>query len=336
MFKSRVNQPSRLFVNSNDDLSNPNSVGFNSFSASLQTPVLAATKLQLLRATIPNALQNIPDYCLTFWYYQLSTATTAPADGFLFCVRLYPSYYVPPSGYTKYTKNRTFSGPNDFVSALNAAASTGGDEVANNPYWGENQVSFAYNSTTNQITMTGLSSGKFYAIAGWNDSFVQAAQRQGTVIQNSFNGPDPPQPFALGYTLNLRVGYTLSGNALASQTNAGNPLYANLTNTAFAQNVGIPPDSYPNLVYTGSVYLYSDVVAGSSLGSGKQHNLLAVIPNNTAQLGVIQYVAATLTWLTKIPDTIYEVNIQMFDDANQPFVLPDSAVVNVELGFGYD
>jgi hypothetical protein len=90
------------------------------------------------------------------------------------------------------------------------------------------------------------------------------------------------------------------------------------------------------LVYTGSVYLYSDIVAGSSIGSGAQHDLLAVIPNNTAPLGVIQYVAATLTWLTKVPDTVYEINIRMFDDANQPFNLGDNAVVNVELGIGYD
>jgi hypothetical protein len=48
------------------------------------------------------------------------------------------------------------------------------------------------------------------------------------------------------------------------------------------------------------------------------HNLLAVIPNNAVQLGVVEYVAATLTWLDKIPDTIYEVKIITLDENNQP------------------
>jgi hypothetical protein len=339
MFKSRVNQPSRAFVNSNDDVSNQGSIGFNSFRCTLQTPILNSTKVQLLRATIPNAQINIPDYCLTFWYYNLTAGSPNPSDSTLRCVRLYPSTYVPPSGFTNYTKNRYVTDPADLVTLLNAAAASTGDSATYNSYFTGGDVSFAYNSTTKQITMTGLTSGSSYAIAGWNDPFVRAAMLRTTgkqILLHSFNGSDTYQQWIVGYTLNLRVGYAMSGTSLAPQNTVGNPLYANLTNTTFAQNAGIPPDAYPNLVYTGSVYLYSDIVAGSSIGSGSQHDLLAVIPNNTAQFGVIQYVAATLTWLTKVPDTVYEINIRMFDDANQPFTLADNAVVNVELGIGYD
>jgi hypothetical protein len=83
------------------------------------------------------------------------------------------------------------------------------------------------------------------------------------------------------------------------------------------------------------VYIYADITSGSGLGSGKQHNLLAVIPNNAAPLGVIQYVAATLTWLTKVPSNIYEILLDLRDDANQALPLPDNAQVNVELAFSY-
>lgn len=341
MFKSRVNQPSRAFVNSNDDITNVNSVGFNSWRIALQTPILNSTKVQLLRTTIPNVAVNIPDYMLTFWYYRLPSATTQPTDLYLRCIRLYPSNYVPPSGFTAYTKNRLVSDPADLCTLLNAASTTAGESSTYNSYFATGDVSFAYNSTTKQITMTGLTGTNYYAIAGYNDPIVQTAMSgggaQGTVTMNPFNGTAILQPYVLGYTMNLRLGYSMSGIAISNlNSGGGNPKYANLTNTTFVTNSGIPPDGYPNLVYTGSVYLYSDIVAGSSIGSGAQHDLLAVIPNNTAPLGVIQYVAATLTWLTKVPDTVYEINIRMFDDANQPFVLGDNAVVNVELGIGYD
>lgn len=340
MFKSRVNQPSRLFVNSDDDVSNPRSYGFNSFSINLQTPVLNASKLQLVRTTIPNALQNIPNYQLQFWYYRLPTATTTPSDTYLRCVRLYPSDYVAPNGYTNFTRNRYVTDPSELVTLLNAAATTSGDDNSYNPYWTTGDVVFSYSTTTKQISVTGQGSGVFYAIAGYNDPLVLTAQAgngaTGTIRLNSFNGSDLIQPTVPQFTLNLRCGYAMSGQSIAAQNNTGNPQYANLTNTAFANGVAILADSYPNLVYTGSVFLYSDIVAGSSMGSGNQHNLLAVIPNNVPQLGVINYVAATLTWLNRIPDTIYQINVQMFDDANQPYILPDSAIVNVELGIGYD
>jgi hypothetical protein len=34
-------------------------------------------------------------------------------------------------------------------------------------------------------------------------------------------------------------------------------------------------------------------------------------------------------------DTLYDLRISMYDDNNQPYVLPDNAVVNVELGVSY-
>lgn len=347
-YKSYVNQPTRAFISSNDDTNQTNTAGFNSFQARFLTPINNATRAQLLRATIPNAAVNTPDYALMFWYYRLPTATTVPTDAYLRCVRLYPSSFVPFSGYTTYSKNRFFTDPSDLVSALNVAAATGGDNNTLNPYWTAGDISFAYNSTSKQITFTGTGSGVYYANAGWGDSIVLAAQA-GTGATGIVKVPqytaspttnNYPQPFIANYTLNLRLGYAMSGDSIYNPPGtigvSAVSSYANLTNTTFASGTAVPADSFPNLVYTGSITLLSDVVAGSSIGSGRQQNLLAIIPNNSPQLGVIQYVAATLTWLTSIPKNIYEITVQMFDENNQPFNLPDNAVVNLEIGFSYD
>jgi hypothetical protein len=340
-YKSRVNQPDRVFISSNDDAIQSTGTGFNLVRATFDTPILDAKRTQLLRATIPNATVNIPDYQTVFWYYQLPAATTVPSATYLKAVRLYPSQYVPPTSFTAYTLNRTFTDPSDLVVALNAAAAAGGDNVTYNPYWVSGDVSFAYNTTTRRITFTGLTSAKFYANAGWNDPVVTAAIASGLMLVNSYGaagaGAGAIQPLVAGYTLNLRCGYAMSGQALATQGNnaAAQGAYANLTNYTRAQNVAVPSDSFPNLVYTQCVYIYADITSGSGLGSGKQHNLLAVVPNNAAPLGVIQYVAATLTWLTKVPSNIYEILLDIRDDANQPLPLPDNAQVNVELAFSY-
>ena len=340
-YKSRVNQPDRVFISSNDDLTQPTGTAFSLVRATFDTPILDAKRTQLLRATIPNATVNIPDYQTVFWYYQLPTATTVPSNTYLKAVRLYPSQYVPPTSFTAFTRNRTFNDPSDLVTALNLAAGAGGDSVTYNPYWVSADVSFAYDATTKRITFTGLTAAKFYANAGWNDPVVTAAINSGLMLVNSYGaagaGAGAIQPLLANYTLNLRVGYAMSGQSLSAQGNnaAAQGAYANLTNATRAQNAAIPADSFPNLVYTQCVYIYADITSGSGLGSGKQHNLLAVIPNNAAPLGVIQYVAATLTWLTKVPSNIYEILLDMRDDANQPLPLPDNASVNTELAFSY-
>lgn len=341
MIRTRVNNPERVFLNSSDDGGNTTNFGFSDFTCTFDTPILGAKKTMMLRATIPNAQINIPDYQCCFFYYSLPTATTAPSDSFLRVVRLYPSTYVPPAALgTAYTKNRFFSDPADFVTQLNTAAAAGGDNATYNPYWIAGDITFSYNATTKQISFTGNSAGRFYAPAGWNDPIVTAAMANGTIVMPSTANIAVTyrQPLLPGWTLNLRVGYAMSGTSFGPQlTQVGQvPKYANLTHVAYANGTAVPVDSYPNLVYSQCVYLYSNITAGVSLGSNKQHNLLAVVPVNAPQLGVIQYSALTVNMLSKLVDTIYEITIQMRDDANQPFTLPDSAQVNLELAMIYE
>ena len=341
MIRTRVNNPERVFLNSSDDPRTTSNIGFSDFTCTYDTPILGAKKVMMLRSTIPNAQVNIPDYQLVFWYYSLPTATTAPADAYLRAVRLYPSDYQAPAGFTTYTKNRYFSDPADFVNQLNTAAAVAGDDATYNDYWVAGDVTFAYNATTKQITFTGNTAGRYYAPAGWNDPnviYAQTTNAGGMAMPNYSGVGTTDQEQVVGWTLNLRVGYAMSGFSRGTPYNVGattNPLYADLTNTAYADGTAVPVDSYPNLVYSQCVYLYSNIVAGVSLGSNKQHNLLAVVPSNAPQFGVIQYTALTVNMMSKMVDTIYEISIDMRDDANQPFVLPDNAQVNIELAFVY-
>lgn len=341
MIRTRVNNPERVFLNSSDDNRNTTNYGFSEFTCTYDTPILGAKKTMMLRATIPNAQVNIPDYQLVFWYYRLPTSTTTPSATHLKAVRLYPSTYVAPAALgTTYTKNRYFSDPADFVTQLNTAAAAGGDNVTYNPYWVAGDITFSYNATTKQITFTGNTATNYYAPAGWNDPVVNAAVAGQTITTPSTANiaVTYPQPLVQGWTLNLRVGYAMSGTSYGPQLLQVNqiPQYADITHQAIVNGTAVPVDSFPNLVYSQCVYLYSNIVAGVSLGSGGQHNLLAVVPSNAPQLGVIQYTALTVNMMSKLVDTIYEITITMRDDANQPFLLPDSAQVNLELAMVYE
>lgn len=337
--RSRVNQPERLLIRSDDDTTNANQSGFSQFQVNLQTPVLDPKRCQIIRTTIPNVQLQIPDYQLCFWFYHLATATTVPLAANLRCVRLFPSYYQEPFGLAfSPVKNRYITDPNDLVSLLNAAITGGGDSVAFNPYWEEDDIDFEFDATTKQISIRGLENNIFYTPAGYNDPLVLAAIARQDILCPRYDNPALtfPQPQLAGYTMNLRVGYAMSGNSRGIQSFAGtNQRYANTTNTAYEDVVPIPPDSFPNLVYTNTVSLYVSFINGSSVTSHNRHNLLAVVPVQTISLGVNHYIAATSNLLTKLSQTINNITVEMRDQADQPYVLPDSCSVDVEVSFSY-
>ena len=341
--KSRVNQPERLLIRSDDDTTQNNTSGFFQFQVNLPTPVLDAKRAQIIRCTIPNVQLQIPDYQCVFFYYSLPTATTVPTNAHLRAVRLFPSYYQAPAGlaYTP-TKNRYITDPNDFVNLLNTAAAAGGDAVAANPYWVAGDVTFAYNATTKQISMTGQTAGRFYTPAGYSDPIVLqciAGLGAAGVIRcptyaNAavfFN-----QPLLAQYTMNLRVGYAMSGFSRGIQSfGQGSLVYANIVNLAFANGTAVPVDSFPDLVYTNGVALYASFTTGASLTSNNRHNLLAVVPTQAVSLSINNYIAATSNLLTKLSQTINNVVIEMRDSADQPYILPDNAQVDLEVSFSY-
>ena len=76
-FKSFNNQPERVNISSDNDISTIQSQDaiseqtFSSFKVAILRPFLEVKSIQLLRASIPNAVTNIPDEECTFWYYRL-------------------------------------------------------------------------------------------------------------------------------------------------------------------------------------------------------------------------------------------------------------------------
>lgn len=335
---NRLNQPDRICVDSfMDTTTGTNGQYFTFVNHSPNTSLVGAKAVQLVRCTIPNIQIPLPSYSLVFYYYKLPTATTVPNSTHLRAVRLYPSDYIPPTGFTAFTMNGFIQTPQDLVDLLNDAASAGGDSVTYNTIWG-NDVLFVYDTTANQITWQGTTPGSFYANAGYNDPIVRASQASTAITTYNQDTTTTPQPYVLGYTLNLRVGFAMDGvnRPRGSGTNFVSNSCANLTGRPFAQGTYIYADSYPNLVYTSNIYLYSNIVANSGYSSVNRKNLLAVIPVDVPAGGIVQYLGhSTPVYATKVASEIYSIDIELRDDANQPFYLPDSANVNVELSILY-
>lgn len=337
-----VNTPDRLSLDAFADPARAAAGSYSSFTNNLGVAILNAKQLGLLRATIPNAKLQIPDYQLVFYYYELPDATTVPTASHLKAVRLYPSDYVPPAGHTAFTKNTYFNDPAALVAQLNTAATAGGDSVTYNTLWVSGGVTFAYSTSTKQITWFGNTASKYYANAGWADPIVLASQADATKITTyNFDTSTTIQPFAPNFTLNQRIGYALSGTCTPPQSfgaAVANSI-ANLTGKAKITGSSgvVPVDSYPNLVFTQCIYLYANTIGNAGLGNYGRKNLMAVVPVDVAPFGIVQFLGSyTGGEAHPLPDEIYSFTIEMRDDANQPFTLPDSANVNVELALSYD
>jgi hypothetical protein len=410
-----VNTPDRLSLDAYADTERNANAVYSSFNNNLGVAILNAKQLHLLRATIPNVKLQIPDYQLVFFYYQLPDATTVPNSTHLKAVRLYPSDYVPPAGFSTYTKNTYFGDPSTFATQLTTAGAASGDSATYNKLWVSGDVTFSYSTTTKQISFVGATSARYYANAGFADpnvlavmnntatTVVSSATGDGTlgtylvsstagiyvgstvvitgavtggyngtftvtavtgntsfVVANTtptgsafvngkvvvtpnvmltynFNAATSLQPMVAGLTMNSRVGYALSGVSVPPYS-FGSQIagVANLTGVAKATAASVPPDSFPCLVYSQNIYLYSNLVGNQGLANYGRKNLIAVVNVDTTSFGVIQFIGSYNGGEAHpIPDEIYAVNIEMRDDNNQPYTLPLSANVNIELAVDY-
>ena len=332
MYKSRVNQPERVFLSSSDDVTTSASGAYSSFQINFKTPIIGAKRTQLLRATIPNIQVNIPDYCLVFWYYRLAAPNTPLSLADLHCVRVLPAnstsalagapYNVPVNSY--------YNDPTALVVALNAAGNSADDATAN-PYFIAGDMQFAFDVNTKKISAIGQNATYYYVPAGWADPNVATAAQLISLTPGQAATPATVnQPYVNGYTLDLRLGFSLPGLLSSANTNP----YGGIFPPVQGGN-GYVAESYPDLVYSQCIYLYANIIPGSSLGSNGKHNLLSVVPSNAPSLAVINYTALMINWLTKVASEIYDIKIEMFDDANQPYFLPDGAQVNIEMAFWY-
>lgn len=166
-----------------------------------------------------------------------------------------------------------------------------------------------------------------------------------------------------GYNLALRLGFTWNGilpNPFSQLDMYNTPAfssYLSLPNLARPflrpQDPGITPvindpaqslifNSYADLVNTSCVRIYTDVALASTdegvAPNPTQQNLgglLSVIPVNATNLGVGFYQNNFNNPLKKVPRIISEFGIRMVNDQGQPFYLPNSATVILELAIEY-
>ena len=341
------------------------------FTVNLPRPCINVKSVQLSRASIPNVVANINDNNTIFWYYKLPSkgiGVQSPVDldiSYLHMVRLLPSYYKPElmTNGSTYGQNRTFTSYQDLASEL--AKSCAYDPMGTtNSYFIANDISITYDSTKNKFIFTGndtstLGDGSpayYYIYAGFNDPNIQTVYNAVFPYMRLYDynynviATYPPNPYVAGQTLDVKLGFTASTtksvvltlsnpNTITALTyrpfpGAYNSLLT-LNNNINTTSYSFYADSYCSLVNTNIVSIYTDIVAGSSLDSGLNNNLLACVPVNTANLGVSFYQTTLSTPLTKIVEQIYSVTIELRDDYGNPFYIPNSAVVSLELTLTY-
>ena len=180
IFKSMLNQPSLVTINSANAVKIGSQNGFSSFTADFARPILDVDTLQLVSTSIPQCNPSIPDTATTFWYYKLSNLTgTTPCLTNLYYVRLLPSFYKPEfismpdnCGFNKTFPNYTSLATQLAKSCvrdigyenLQLAQADGYDLHQYFPFIPED-ISITYNSAYNKFQMTGNNSK--FAYQAW-------------------------------------------------------------------------------------------------------------------------------------------------------------------------
>jgi hypothetical protein len=88
-------------------------------------------------------------------------------------------------------------------------------------------------------------------------------------------------------------------------------------------------------VNTGNIFLYADIVGGSTQDTNTEDRLLAVIPASASSLAVVFGESKIPCELTKTSEDIYNITFTMRDDKGKPFYIPTNAYVNLELKVTY-
>lgn len=250
------------------------------------------------------------------------------------------------------TYNRTYTSYQDLTDALNTAATSAGNCEGNA---GINQVQFIYNDTLNKFQVKflfpALSTDYYYFPAGYADRNI--TDFVSNIVQNQTFKAN----YVSQYIMNLRLGFTWNGLFFSPQevdpySTALNSCYDTLywfmrpqelrvaTPLYAINNTTVTANSYGDLVYTGTLRIYCDVVLGSTQDTAQtstadQSGLLSIVPLNVQNSGVIYYQTSFNNPLTKIPKNILEFSFRLVDDQSQPFYLPNSATVLMELGVTY-
>ena len=257
--------------------------------------------------------------------------------------------------------NRIFQDYQDLVDSLNyAAANSTGPQVNGKPRIGASEpgdVKFALDERLNRIIFLPQDTANWYYMpCGYEDLNALGEQ----IALKLFSKDEAYAPQQLGYFLNQRLGYTWNGrfaNFLDPNKDPmyqGNPLLSQLfyfvrpqlplvdVANDYIREDELTFNSYPDLVYSGSVGVYADVVLGSTQTSDAETTpvttnsaLLSTVPVNAQQLQIAMYQNNFNNPLKNVPEIIPEIGITLLTDTGLPYWLPNNCLVNLELAVEY-
>lgn len=338
---SCLNKPDRISCDafSDSNLKYNNTGGnYTSFNNVLQQPLLNVRGLQLIRANFVNPVLQLNDNNqLMFWYYKGDDAVSLIHPTNLRTIRLYPSDFVPAAGFTDYTTNKYFNTVAELVVALNAAASANGDDATYNPLWIADEVEFSYNPDTRRISMTGLTAGKYFCVAAYDDPNVIARLQSNSITMNGYGGV-VVQKYSLNTTMNPRLGFSQGyfnrGSWWGSSSQLG---VATLTGVPQLNAVPILANNTPILIGSQNINIFLNALGATGQDSRNKKNLLATIPLEFGALFVNSYTLTSLEQPAHIVNgEIYNMTFSFEDDYGNEVTMLGNYNTNLELNVFYN
>ena len=344
-----TNRPDRISMDAFSDPTLPNAPNngiYNTFTNNLTLPVVGVKAIQLLRANFVNSSLQLNDYNgQLFFIYSRNTTTAIPSDGSTFhVIRLHPSWFVPYAGYTAFTKNKYFNNGQELVTALNAAAATGGDSVTYNPLFIGDDVSFSFDTTTRKISFTGLNDTYYYApipfdhpaLANFPTSVYQV--RMNTINSSDTYATATVQPYSGSVTMNSRLGFAMDYRNRGILWGA-NSIVGCATTSGIPQlkDIAVEGDSWPILLASQNLNIYCNALAGAGQDSRTRRTLLATIPIENVPLGVCSYTLTSVDGpALSVLNEVYNLQFTFLDDFGLPFYFMPNFNVNLELNIFYE
>jgi len=206
----------------------------------------------------------------------------------------------------------------------------------------------------------------------WRNYRAGIELRDTEVFNNLRPSPDVLYQSNSGLTLNRRLGFTWNGSffqiyddAVLFEPYQSNAMpdslwyYLRPSDPIYVYNAPAPPpgdpppapwesynhlmtsdtltaNTYANLCHTSAVRVFCDVILGSTQqGTVTQTGLLSLVPINSNELGISFYQNNFNNPLSKIPKIITELGFRFVTDTDQPYVLPTSAYILLELAVEY-
>ena len=337
-----MNSPDKLLADAFSDTTiktNNNGGSYSGFTNQLNTPVLGLKGIQLLRMNFVNSVLQLNDNTqLMFFYYRGTSAATAVQSANLRCVRLYPSDYVPTGSYTTFVRNKYFNTASELITALNAAAAAGGDIATYNPLWISGDITFSYDTASRKISIVGNTATNYYAPAAADDPNVIAYLKTNAITLNAINSNNLVQPYALGQSMNSRLGFAQSyynrGIWWGGSSVVG---VATMVGVAQVNGTSIEADTFPILIGAQSINVYMNIAPNSGYDSKFNKNLIASIPVEAAGLYVGSYTLTSLEQpASSVQNDVYTITFTFTDETGEPYFFNANTNVSLEFNCFYD